>query len=144
MKKIYTILVVSSLLALGINTNLAFAAGPTVPAVPLNLKQPGNTEDLKLKLEPGEQKVIFELYKTTLKPLTLERIENDVRLLAEQKTCVTKAENPQAFRLCDKKFLSARRDKTEEITKKVEAKRIELDKKYGLPKSTGSTADLFK
>lgn len=138
MKKLYKSIILCTTLSLSLISSSVLAAGPSLNTKPLE------NNEAKLKLDPIDQKIIFELYKTTLKPLILERIENDVKLLAEQKKCVILAQNPEAFRLCDKKFLAARREKAEEITQIVEKKRVELNKKYGLDKSSSKTSDLFK
>jgi len=79
-----------------------------------------------LHLSPQEQSIIEELYTSTMRPLVLQRIEYDQKLLKEYRKCVDKALNVDAFRLCDKAFMDSRRARAQEISEKIENKRTAL------------------
>lgn len=113
---------------------------------PLKKKTPGQemVDKQMLRMTPEERKVIQELYTTTLRPLTLERIDNDMRLLQVNKTCVEQSTGPQALKDCEFDFLQSRREKTEELLSKVEKSKAELDKKYGVAPKPENVHPFFK
>lgn len=84
----------------------------------------------KQEMSAVDRKILQELFISTLKPLSLKRIENDRKLLNQQEKCVQKSQNPQEFKICNDQFLSQRRDNTEIITQAIDREKLKLEQKY--------------